>query len=269
MTTPTPLGSSRSMRKSATCWVMRSWTWSRRAVHLDDARDLGQPDDPAARDVRDRGGAEERQQMVLAQRRERDVPDDHHLAVIDLEDGAVDEPVRDRRGSPRSVRRTSAGRAPACGRGPVGPDPRRSPAGCAGRRPRPGHSRQGRVPSPSMVDDARPGSSPISVSISSTIRRTWGGSASVVKGLSVRWAPMVRPNSRFAPARLGAMAHPRVDQLRFARSEFKRGLRGLDPEDAVRRLEPMNSIPWMVGHLAWHDAWSGPSGARACRSSPT
>lgn len=49
------------------------------------------------------------------------------------------------------------------------------------------------------------------------------------------------------------MAHPRVDQLRFARSEWRRGLRGLSPEDAKRRLEPMNSISWMVGHLAWHE----------------
>ncbi len=49
------------------------------------------------------------------------------------------------------------------------------------------------------------------------------------------------------------MAHPRVDQLRFARSEWVRGLRGLSEADAQRRLEPMNSISWMVGHLAWHE----------------
>lgn len=49
------------------------------------------------------------------------------------------------------------------------------------------------------------------------------------------------------------MAHPRVDQLRFARSEWVRGLRGLSGADAQRRLEPMNSISWMVGHLAWHE----------------
>jgi hypothetical protein len=49
------------------------------------------------------------------------------------------------------------------------------------------------------------------------------------------------------------MAHPRVDQLRFARSEWVRGLRGLTEADAQRRLEPMNSISWMVGHLAWHE----------------
>jgi len=49
------------------------------------------------------------------------------------------------------------------------------------------------------------------------------------------------------------MPHPRVEQLRFARSEWLRGLQGLTEEDARRRLEPMNSISWMVGHLAWHE----------------
>ncbi|HLI52132.1 MAG TPA: DinB family protein [Thermomicrobiaceae bacterium] len=49
------------------------------------------------------------------------------------------------------------------------------------------------------------------------------------------------------------MAHPLADQLRFARSEFRRGLEGLSEEDATRRLMPMNSISWMIGHLAWHE----------------
>jgi uncharacterized damage-inducible protein DinB len=49
------------------------------------------------------------------------------------------------------------------------------------------------------------------------------------------------------------MAHPRVEQFRFARAEWVRGLRGLRDEDGVRRVEPMNSISWMVGHLAWHE----------------
>lgn len=49
------------------------------------------------------------------------------------------------------------------------------------------------------------------------------------------------------------MAHPRVEQLRFARSEFQRGLVGVSAEDALTRLGPMNSISWMVGHLAWHE----------------
>ncbi len=49
------------------------------------------------------------------------------------------------------------------------------------------------------------------------------------------------------------MVHPRVEQLRFARSEWRRGLRGLTEADARQRLEPMNAISWMVGHLAWHE----------------
>ncbi|MBI2492158.1 MAG: DinB family protein [Candidatus Rokubacteria bacterium] len=49
------------------------------------------------------------------------------------------------------------------------------------------------------------------------------------------------------------MPHPLVDQLRFARKEFRRGLEGVSAEDAARRLEPMNPIAWMVGHLAWHE----------------
>ena len=62
-------------------------------VHLDHARDLGQPDDTTARDVRHRRRPEERQEVVLAQRVERDVPHDDHLAVRDVEDRAVDEPL--------------------------------------------------------------------------------------------------------------------------------------------------------------------------------
>lgn len=44
-----------------------------------------------------------------------------------------------------------------------------------------------------------------------------------------------------------------VDQLRFTRSEWQRGLDGISNEDAQRRLLPMNSISWMVGHLAWQE----------------
>ena len=45
-------------------------------------------------------------------------------------------------------------------------------------------------------------------------------------------------------------AHPRVEQLRFARSEFVRALYGVSDEEARRRFLPMNSISWIVGHLA-------------------
>ncbi|HLE16002.1 MAG TPA: DinB family protein [Anaerolineales bacterium] len=44
--------------------------------------------------------------------------------------------------------------------------------------------------------------------------------------------------------------HLLVNQLRFARSEFVRGLDGVTAEEARRRFEPMNCISWIVGHLA-------------------
>jgi hypothetical protein len=46
------------------------------------------------------------------------------------------------------------------------------------------------------------------------------------------------------------MPHLLVAQLRFARSELIRCLDGIGAEDAVRRIEPMNCISWIVGHLA-------------------
>ena len=46
------------------------------------------------------------------------------------------------------------------------------------------------------------------------------------------------------------MIHPLVTQLHFARSEFARCLEGVSPEDAVRRLMPMNCLSWFVGHMA-------------------
>ncbi|MGN6675310.1 MAG: DinB family protein [Thermomicrobiales bacterium] len=49
------------------------------------------------------------------------------------------------------------------------------------------------------------------------------------------------------------MTHPLVVQLRFARSEFRRGLAGLSADEARRRFLPMNCISWNVGHLAWQE----------------
>ena len=46
------------------------------------------------------------------------------------------------------------------------------------------------------------------------------------------------------------MTHPLVTQLRFSRSELIRCLEGVSAEDAIRRVEPMNSLSWIVGHLA-------------------
>lgn len=64
------------------------------------------------------------------------------------------------------------------------------------------------------------------------------------------------------------MAHPRVEQLRFARAEWRRGLRGLGAGDARRRLEPMNPISWMVGHLAWHERLIWLERAQGLRAEP-
>jgi len=47
-----------------------------------------------------------------------------------------------------------------------------------------------------------------------------------------------------------AEPHPLVRQLRFTRSEFVRGVKGVNEEDARARVEPMNCISWNVGHLA-------------------
>src|SRR3990170_1040359 len=49
------------------------------------------------------------------------------------------------------------------------------------------------------------------------------------------------------------MIHPLVLQLRFTRREFMRGLDGLAEPDAQKRILPMNSISWNVGHLAWQE----------------
>ena len=49
------------------------------------------------------------------------------------------------------------------------------------------------------------------------------------------------------------MPHPLITQLRFARSEFQRGLAGITDVEARRRFEPMNCISWNVGHLAWQE----------------
>jgi hypothetical protein len=50
-----------------------------------------------------------------------------------------------------------------------------------------------------------------------------------------------------------ATVHPLVDQLRFTRTEFRRAVRGTPEADGLRRLEPMNSIGWIVAHMAWQE----------------
>jgi len=49
------------------------------------------------------------------------------------------------------------------------------------------------------------------------------------------------------------MAHPVVEQLRFTRSEWRRGLTGLTEREGSRHFGQMNSIGWIVGHLAWQE----------------
>ena len=53
------------------------------------------------------------------------------------------------------------------------------------------------------------------------------------------------------------MIHPLVTQLQFARSEFARCFEGITPDEGARRVEPMNSLAWTVGHLALqeHGFW--------------
>jgi len=49
------------------------------------------------------------------------------------------------------------------------------------------------------------------------------------------------------------MTHALVDQFRFTRSEWLRGLEGVTEEDGARHFGQMNCISWIVGHLTWHE----------------
>ncbi len=49
------------------------------------------------------------------------------------------------------------------------------------------------------------------------------------------------------------MTHPLVDQIRFTRSEWLRGLAGVSEKDATCHFGRMNCISWIVGHLAWQE----------------
>ena len=46
-----------------------------------------------------------------------------------------------------------------------------------------------------------------------------------------------------------------INQLKFARSEFKKGFYSVSEKDGRQRLVPINSIGWIVGHLAWHEQY--------------
>jgi len=46
-----------------------------------------------------------------------------------------------------------------------------------------------------------------------------------------------------------------INQLKFARMEFRKGFSGVNEADGAKRLLPVNSIAWMVGHMAWHEQY--------------
>jgi hypothetical protein len=49
------------------------------------------------------------------------------------------------------------------------------------------------------------------------------------------------------------MTHPLLIQLRFARSEFQRGLADVQDPEAQQRFGSLNCLSWIVGHLAWQE----------------
>jgi len=49
------------------------------------------------------------------------------------------------------------------------------------------------------------------------------------------------------------MTHPRIEQFRFTRQDWLRGLENIPEEHGAHHFGPMNCISWTVGHLAWHE----------------
>jgi len=49
------------------------------------------------------------------------------------------------------------------------------------------------------------------------------------------------------------MTHPLVEQFRFTRREWLRGLEGISEDEATYHFGQMNCISWIIGHLAWHE----------------
>ena len=89
---------------------------------------------------------------------------------------------------------------------------------------------------------------------SATDRTSTVGRLGMLEAMLVAGAPCDQASGRATlPSMTDATTLPLVEQLRFTRSEFRRGLRGTPEADAVRRLEPMNSIGWIVAHMAWHE----------------
>lgn len=71
---------------------------------------------------------------------------------------------------------------------------------------------------------------------------------------TVRRTAKAAPRSaRARSVKTARTAHPLVDQLRFTRSEWLRGLKGVGDDAGARHFGQMNSIGWIVGHLAWQE----------------
>jgi uncharacterized damage-inducible protein DinB len=69
------------------------------------------------------------------------------------------------------------------------------------------------------------------------------------------WSAAVSPPSqeRIDQRKGVSVIHPLVLQLRFTRSEFARAVSKLSEEEASKRVMPINSVSWTVGHLAWQE----------------
>lgn len=62
--------------------------------------------------------------------------------------------------------------------------------------------------------------------------------------------PLQEGNDPFAPAR---DAHHLVRYVQHVRRELRRALEGMTVADLERRVGGINSVAWMVGHLAWQE----------------
>ena len=205
MTTPTPSGWSLLHEQVRDLLGEALLDLEAAGVHVDDARHLREPDDAPVGDVGDRRRAEERQQVVLAERVERDVLDDDHLAVVDLEDGAVEEPggILAISGHQLAVHPVDAvGRADETGSVGVLPDLGEDLAH-GGLDPPVGRA----VVGVAQVTEGRSGGSvPAAVSAARVPVASAAGSSLIALGISSRAVFTVRPS---ASPILGSMLGPR------------------------------------------------------------
>src|SRR5947207_15450649 len=64
------------------------------SIHVDQPRNLAQADHPAVRDIPDMTLAEKREQMMLAQAEQLDIPDDDHFVIRNIEERFVQDVIR-------------------------------------------------------------------------------------------------------------------------------------------------------------------------------